>query len=538
MKFIRCVFITVFLFAVIAIPAADKTGNVIQLIVLHTNDTHGHPVKFANSPADGAGGLPARATLVKEIRSRYENVLVLDAGDINTGRPESNFFKAEPDIIGYNYIGYDAMALGNHEFDNSADVLKKQMKQAKFPFLSANVKTKDGKNVATPYIIKSFKGLKVAVFGLTTRDTAVMGGPENVKDLVFEDEVKTANELVPKLRKQADIVIALVHLGIYENETEGSRYLAKNVNGIDLIVDGHSHTMLDKPIYVNNTPIVQAWQWGMIVGEGVFTIKNRKIESFEWKAVPVNLKEKVKNSDGKEEIKFVGNQIDEDRTLLEQLSKYPEQVDKLLSEKIGETSDVFPNKEVRLKETALGDLVADSMLWYTKNLGVDFAIQNSGGIRTDLPKGDITKKNVYEIIPFDNSTVVVNLKGSEVKKIFDYIATIAQGKGAFPQVSEGVSFTINYDKGVCEDVLIGGKPIDEEKIYKIATNSFVATGGDGYLPFIKSTDPYDTSKFQRDILIEYIKTMTGKISPDVKNRIKIIGSKLAYIFGFSRYDLS
>ena len=141
---------------------------IYHLVVLHTNDHHGHPVAFFNYPAPNVGGLPARATLINKIRSEEDNVLVLDAGDLNTGRPESNFFKAEPDIIGYNYIGYDAMAIGNHEFDNPIEVLKKQMAMAKFPFLSANVKYKDGTYVGKPYIIKEFNGFKQFLLKIIT----------------------------------------------------------------------------------------------------------------------------------------------------------------------------------------------------------------------------------------------------------------------------------------------------------------------------------------------------------------------------------
>lgn len=213
-------------------------------MVLHTNDHHDHPVKFYNYPAPDLGGIPARATLISQIRSEHDHVLVLDAGDINTGRPESNFFKAEPDILGYNACGYDALALGNHEFDNPLTVLQKQISLAEFPFLSANVLTSDGSYLdnVLPYIIKDFGGFKAAVFGLPINSTPSKVTPNNIKGLVFQDEVETARDLVPELEQQADIVIALVHLGLYDSEAEGSRSLAAEVPGIDLIIDGHSHT--------------------------------------------------------------------------------------------------------------------------------------------------------------------------------------------------------------------------------------------------------------------------------------------------------
>ena len=230
----------------------SKTPQIHRLTVLFTNDVHGHPVKFSNLSVPDVGGLPALATLVKGIRNTNENVLLLDAGDLNTGQSVSNFFKARPDIIGYNFMGYDAMVLGNHEFDHPVDVLKEQMHLAKFPFLSANVKTRHGDHLAIPYIIKRFNGFKVAVFGLTTTETRITGNPDHIKDLVFEDEIHVARQLVPYLRERADLIIALTHLGIYEGMNRGSKRLAAQVAGIDLIVDGNTDTKLETPLIIED----------------------------------------------------------------------------------------------------------------------------------------------------------------------------------------------------------------------------------------------------------------------------------------------
>jgi 5'-nucleotidase/UDP-sugar diphosphatase len=530
MKFFGVVMLLTTLFTASLIFGAT-TPSSSQLVIFHTNDIHGHPLKFFNNPADNVGGLPARATLAAQAQSEYQNILWLDAGDLNTGRPESNFFKAMPDIAGFNYIGYDAMAMGNHEFDNTLDILKLQMKMAKFPFLSANVETAGGKYIGQPYIIKEFPGFKVAVLGLTTKEIATVGNPQVMKGLIVKDEVEVAKELVPELRKRADIVIALVHMGIFENEETGSKRLAKNVPGIDLIVDGHSHTRLTEPLYVNKTPIVQAWQWGMIAGKAVLTIRSKKVTKLTWEAIPVNLKSVAKKADGSQETKFTGQELKEDPFLLSLLQPYGDAVEKILAEPVGTAGGTFSNEESRKRETAIGDLVADSMLWYTRsmNLQTDFAIQNGGGIRTDIPGGTITQKTVYSILPFDNSVVVVTLKGSDLQALFDFLATIPQGSGAFPQVSEGVKFSINYNTGRCENISINGRPIDAAKLYRVATNSYMAAGGDGYQAFLKAVEKYDTSVFQRDALISYLMNLGGPIKPEVKGRILIIGSKVAEI---------
>jgi len=527
-KFFYLGIIFILLFSCVTSDITQKTHEEI-LVILHTNDTHGHPLKFYNYPAPDVGGIPARATLVNEIRESYNNVLVLDAGDINTGRPESNFFKALPDIKGYNYMKYDAVVFGNHEFDNPMDILLAQMQNAKFTFISANVLKKNGEYLGKPYIIKDFGDFKVGIFGLTTKETEIVGNPDTIKELIFLDEIETAKKIVAELEDKVDVIIALTHMGIFEDSNTGSKKLAKNVKGIDLIIDGHSHTEIEKPIYINNTPIVQAWQWGLVLGKCVMKIKNKKITGLNWESIPINLKKVAGENNGVKEYEFIDKEIPEDKKILAELETYSKKVDKILSEVIGEAQDDFFNEKSRIEETPIGDLISDAMEWYGKNIGVDFAVQNGGGIRTGIPKGKITKKVIYEVIPFDNSQVVLTLTGKEVADLFNFFAGIKQGDGAFPQVSKNVSFTLNYEKQKCENILISGKPIDLNRKYKVATNSYLAIGGNGYIIFKNAKEKYDTSRFQRDVLIDYIKYLKGKIIPKNNNRIKIIGKNQAII---------
>ena len=506
-------------------------SRIHHLVILHTNDTHGHPVKFFQHPAPDVGGLPARATIVNRIREQNRNVLVLDGGDLNTGRVESNLFKARPDLEGYNYIGYDAMVIGNHEFDHSLHVLREQMELVNFPFISANVRTQGGVYLAAPFIIKDFAGFKVAIFGLTTKETEVIGNPEHVRDLVFEDEIEVAKELVPELRTKADLVIGLVHLGIYDSYSKGSKRLAYEVSGIDLIVDGHSHTKLDAPIVVthpltgHNTPIVQAWKWGLILGRVDLFVQNKRVIDYRFEAIPINLKEVVNKPDGAKTYHFIGEKIPEDARLLELLEPYVVKAESVLSKVIGQAETTFFYDGVREEENPLGNLVADSMLWHTEYLGADFALQNGGGIRADLPEGKLTERMIYEALPFDNTVVVLTLDGKSVQSLFEYVATISSGQGAFPQVSEGVSMVIDTSGKQCTQVMINGKPLDTSRNYKIATNSYLAAGGDGYRILLKAMDAYDSSMFQRDVLAEYIEHLGGRIKPQTFGRIKIIGKE-------------
>ncbi len=505
-----------------------KTPCLHHLVVLYTNDVHGHPVKFSNLSVPDVGGLPARATLVKEIRNANKNVLLLDAGDLNTGEAESNFFKAKPDILGYNFMGYDAMVLGNHEFDNPIPVLREQMDLARFPFLSANIKTQEGDDLAIPFIIKQFDGFKVAIFGLTTTDTQFIGNPDYIKDLIFEDEVDVAKNLAPILKKQADVIIALTHLGIYEGNNRGSKRLASQVSGIDLIVDGNTDTKLDAPIIIqqpdsgHQTLIVQAWHWGLVLGKIDLWIEDKQVVDFNMELIPINLKRVVRNADGKKTFHLIGNEIKEDPALLALLQPYRDKVGRFLSETIGYAKGAFEYDDGRFRETALGDLVADAMQWHMRRFNPDFALTNSGAIRAGLSEGPLTQKAIYDILPFNTSVVFLTLTGTQVRTLFDYLGTIQPGEGAFPQVSNGVYFTLNREKKSCDNILINGKSIDPDKSYGIATNSYLAKGGDGYRIFLEATDPFDSSIFQRDALIAYIKHLGGNIAPKVNKRMMLI----------------
>ena len=507
---------------------SSKTSDLHKLTVLYTNDVHGHPVKFTNLSMPDVGGLPARATLVKKIRDENKNVLLLDAGDLNTGQAVSNFFKAKPDILGYNYMGYDAMVLGNHEFDNPIHILREQMGLAKFPFLSANVKTRNGDLLGIPYIIKQFNGFKVAVFGLTTTETNVTGNPDYIKDLIFEDEIDVAKNLVPYLRKRADVIIALTHLGIYEGVNRGSKRLATRVRGIDLIVDGNTDTKLEIPLVINDpdsthqTLIVQAWHWGLVLGKIDLEIRDKRIVDFNMALIPINLKPINKHPDGKKTFRFMGNPIKEDQMLLALLQPYADKVDRFLSETIGYSRGPFGNDDGRYRETALGDLVADAMEWYLRRFNPDFALTNSGAIRAGLAQGSLTRESIYDILPFDSSVVFLNLTGTQVRTLFNFIGTVQPGEGAFPQVSSGIRFSLVPKKNTCKDILINGNPIDPERSYSIVTNSYLAKGGDGYQAFLQAVDPFDSSIFQRDALIAYIKHLGGNLVPKVNDRIKII----------------
>jgi 2',3'-cyclic-nucleotide 2'-phosphodiesterase (5'-nucleotidase family) len=225
----------------------------------------------------------------------------------------------------------------------------------------------------------------------------------------------------------------------------------------------------------------------------------------------------------------VGEEIPEDPVLVAALQGYVDRVDALLSELVGRAAVALSSKDGRSRETPLEDLVADATLWYIRHLDVDFAFQNAGGIRTDLPRGEISRKAIYEVLPFDNTVVVLTLKGSDLEEIFHHISRLPEGAGGFPQVSDGVSFTINRATGRCEDIHIQGSPLDPARAYRIATNSYLAAGGDGYRMFLNAVDRYESSTFLRDVFADYLKHLGGVIAPAVGSRITVITNDQAYL---------
>ena len=306
MKRIMMIF-SVFLFSIYVLCSLEFT-------VLHTNDHHGSTLSVMWGDYEVAG-LEVRAYLIEQHRT--ENTLLLDAGDLNTGQTISNSFAAEPDIKSYNIIGYDAMALGNHEFYGGLGRLRRQMRWAEFPFLSANIFHREqvaGSDIEggfsidwdgdddigsvslysafRPFIIKTLpNGLRVAILGLTTTLK------EFSDEVIVIDEVRIANYLVPRLREEADVVIALTHLGIYdvgndspyESGYVGSLRLAMEVEGIDLIIDGDSHTLLEEPLIVNGTPILQAGHRGRYLGKAsaFFDPDTAEFTLLSWECIPL-----------------------------------------------------------------------------------------------------------------------------------------------------------------------------------------------------------------------------------------------------------
>lgn len=486
---------------IIAVNTFAYTPNkVYKITILHTNDHHGR--FWSNNK--GEYGLAARSTLIKSIREEVKNAggisLLLDAGDVNKGNPQSDILLAEPDFKGMKELGYDAMALGNHEFDNTLDVIKQQQIWAGFPFLSANTYNKITKKRIFPsHIVKKHDDLKITIMGLTTEDTAMKSTNGGKGNLYFKPAVDEAKTLVPKLKKKTDILIAVTHMGHYVNEQHGVNApgdvtLARNAPGIDLIIGGHTQKALFEPDLQNGTIIVQAEEWGKYLGRVDLEFLNGKLTLKDYKLIPVNYKMTTEN------------RIPEDPAILELLRPFKELGDQTLLTKIGYAEEAFlgDRSVIRNQETNLGNLVS---YVYKTALKTDIGLVNGGGIRATLPVGEINHASILTIFPFGSDEVgKVTLTGNELKKYLTQIL-LNFGPGAeaetggFPHIS-GVTATINRNLNTVEDIKINGVAIDNDRTYTIATSRFLAEGGDKYPITIKNY--LSLGLRDADLVIKYI----------------------------------
>lgn len=504
-------------------PASLDKTKTYRLTVMHTNDHHGH---FWQN-GDGEYGLAARKTVVDEIRREVAAQggysLLLDGGDVNTGVPESDLQDAIPDFKGMNLLGYQAMAVGNHEFDKPLTVLKMQREMAQFPLLSANI-YENGQRMFAPYKVFDLGGLKVGVLGLTTEDTARMVHPDNIKRLEFRSAIAEAAQVVPELRRQADVVIAATHMGHYENGRHGTQApgdveLARAVGGIDLVVGGHTQNpacmkaenVLDRayvpgtacqPDRQNGTWIVQAHEWGKYVGRADFELHNGEFKLVNYALIPINLKKTVKSADGKSTKVPYTQPIAENPDMLALLTPYQKFGQEKLGVQIGSVDANLDGERdrVRRQPTNLGVMVARAMVERT---GADFAIVNAGGVRDSIKAGAITYKDVLKVQPFANSICTADLTGQEVLDYLSAAAKMSPGSGAFPQFS-GVELDITA--GTVSNVRIRGAALDPAKTYRLAVNNFQAAGGDGYPKLTAHPSFVNTGFVDAEVLRAFIAT--------------------------------
>lgn len=511
-----------------ALSQAAAPDRTYRFSILHTNDEHGH---FWYGP-QGEYGLAAQKTLMDTLRydvqAKGGGALILSAGDVNTGVPESDELDAEPDIRGMNLIGYDAMALGNHEFDKPLAVLRKQEGWARFPFLAANLYQKGtDQRLFKPWAIFNRMGLKIAVLGLATPDTARLANPEHLRDVEFRDPVSETEKAVAELRagEKPDVIVVLSHLGYDENGEHGSNApgdvtLARRLppGTVAMIVGGHSHdtVCMEKanvlvkayqpgaacqPDKQNGVWIMQAGKWGEYVGRGDFTFRNGEVALESYALVPVNLKHKINNADGSESWLTWQQEIPKNTAMMKLLMPYQKRGEARLSVEVGATRGQFngEREQVRFTQTNLGQLILRAQMAKTQ---ADFAVISGGGIRASLPVGKLSWRDLLQVQPFGNQVVSVTLTGAEVKTYLDAVANIKPDAGGFAQFA---NVSLVRDGETVSDVRINGQPLQAKKSYRLVTNSFNAAGGDGY-PRLDTHAGYQNSgAVDAEVLRDYVK---------------------------------
>ena len=488
-----------------------------KTVILHTNDVHGSIELYAKV-----------AAMKGDYEAQGAQVILADAGDYSQGTVYVSVNKGKDAVTMMNAAGYDVATIGNHEFDYGYAQLKSNLDSAVFKVVCANV-LQDGSPVFDAYTMINKGGVQVAFVGLETPEAQTKANPALIQGLTFlaGDEMYAAVQTQVDAARTAgaDIVIVLTHLGVDSSSEPNTSYdLYKKVNGIDFIIDGHSHTVMTKgpegePIQSTGTALSNI---------GVITIDNatKKIESNE--LIPIWHTEEV---DGKEVPVYDYTKSDE--TVANAAKAIIDPIDADYDQKFAESAVDLNGAKApgnRTEETNLGDLITDAMMWAikTKAPGVDMnnavAITNGGGIRAAIAKGDITKKDVNTVLPFGNTLAVVYVKGSELLEALE-VSTYCTPKslGGFPQFA-GMEVELNtaceYDandttypgstyfgpKSINRITIktVNGKAFDKDATYAVITNNFLAAGGDTYYAFAAAQTQFDTGLPLDEILMEYI----------------------------------
>ena len=470
---------------------ADKT-----LTILHTNDTHSHLVPF-DSPEHGTncGGAVRRAGLIEEIKKEGNEPLLLDGGDISQGTTFFTLFKGEASFKVAKALGYDATTMGNHELDLDIEHLLSLLDQTRLKLLACNVMWPDGKkHVFEPYSIFVRNGLKIGVIGRVGEDNWADCNVKITNKMKLLNSVETVRAYAKRLRPYVDVLVAISH-----SEVDSDRNLAASVAELDVVVGGHTHAVIQKPELIKHnadagnydnglggTLFTEAGEWGHYLGRIDLTVDdNKKITKWDGKLIEVKPE----------------HEASAPKAVKDLVQYYDQTCNKEMNKVIGHTEKGIPyDKELRKKAMAQAGIFTCEALRYASK--GDIGLINFKGVRAPIDAGDITVGEIHTMLPFDNTVVVVTLKGSEVQRMFD---TMAANWGD-PDAMEacGVTAELNLEEGKAKNLKINGEPVDPNKLYRISTGSFLADGNcrcDDF--FAKAESMFDTGILMREAAIAY-----------------------------------
>ncbi len=482
------------IFVVSIIVTACASGDK-QVVILFTNDTHSQidPLPYNDKKAPGMGGVERRKVLIDSLRNEYPHLLLVDAGDAVQGTPYFTIFAGEVENMAMNVMGYDVRTLGNHEFDNGMEALAANL-SANYAVVVASNYDVDA-TILQPLVVSKVLcdagEVKVGFIGLNVNPQGLID-EKRCAGVEYLEPLAVADSLALALRKDgADIVIALSHLGYDDGNNTGNpvdSVIIQHTHYIDMIIGGHSHTLLQEPQYYTNldnrkVAVGQTGKSGAYLGYTRITIpdeKERNIQ-FDYKLLPVD------------------NRYDDrtDPQFAQSVDRYRTAIDSMMSVVIGTSTQSMSNsKPESLLSNWTSDMLSDvAEERYGKP--VDFAIMNMGGLRADFPQGNITRGNIFATFPFENYLSVLTLKGKDVRTLFE---TIARRGG------EGVSCHVKLlvKDGMIETLSIGNRPIEDNRIYTIATIDYLANGGDQMESFKNALTRTDYPDPIRAIIEKYI----------------------------------
>lgn len=493
-------------------------GDEMVISIIHTNDVHG---RVEDDPENGVVGY-ARLKALIDKRKALGPVIVLDAGDATHGTNFANLEGGKSVIELMNIVGVDAMTLGNHDFNYGISGIKKMQELANFKIMASNlVEDATGVRPFNEDLLLDVFGVKVGIFGLATPETKIKSNPKNTEGYSFLDTYQVAEEKIASLRERgANYIILLSHLGMDEPSPENGNIntykLLDRVRGIDLVVDGHSHTVLKEGNLYQNTLIASTGSMMNNIGE-VELVFDAATKQF------------TDAQAGLLDYGFMAEAMDQDQKVQDYIDAVNAEQAPLL-EVVGNTADLLDGKRenVRTGETNLADLITDAML---DKSGADLVITNGGGIRASIGEGDITYGEVYEVLPFGNEIAVIEVTGREIlDALLHGTKVYPKTNGSFPQVAGMSYIIIDDDKDpetpvVITDVMINGEKLNLSKTYRLATNDFMAEGGDGYDMF-KGKKIISTHGTMLDATVERIKDLSkdGAFSYSIDGRIKAMST--------------
>lgn len=515
-KSLRKILAAFFLAAAISLGAGLYVySDTARIVVFHTNDIHGWIMPEKNKAESrkqkaekDSGGFAALSNYLHKFPRGY---LLIDSGDFFQGTPEGDFSHGDAALECMNALGYTALALGNHDYDQGQINIERLSHIAKFPFLAANIYDEESGgriSCALPYIVKEIDDVKVGIVGLITSKMNEVSLPKNIHGLRFQREADALKLIVDELKQQGvKVIVVAAHVGFETKDSpsdfEGEKYLAFHVPGIHLILGGHTHFKLTEAYQdeKNKTLIVHNQSTLKTVTQTVLRVRREdgKLVSYAYKNVPLDVEK-----------------FGEDAEIKKIVDKYWEKIGKEMDVVIGESKMAMSRKGT---ESLLGNWMCDVIRDYGRT---DFAFQNIGGIRADLPQGPLTSRDLYLVSPFENTIVMMELSGQQIKETLEHSAS---GSGVL-QVS---GLKMSYDKSRpsgsrVREISVHGQPIEMKKMYTVATNNFLALGGDGFVTFKNGRNMRDTGVPLRNVITDFVKRHSP-IASKLDGRIKRLDRK-------------